>query len=156
LVPLHEVVESTHVHLKFKFMCHSISMVFYFLKVPTFYQSLSPICKCQKHLGHIYPWSKVVCFVLFVTLRRPKPRCFLSQFWYLWKALMIRGALTLFAIVWSYIVEAIDYWTIFPMINFKNQCKKMYCNLGVFLVLLESPWQVRFNRFYFTIFTLKM
>ncbi len=28
----------------------------------------------------------------------------------------------------------------------------MYWNLGVFLVILESPWQVQFNKVYFTIF----
>lgn len=36
-----KVAESTHVHFKFKFMGHSISIVFYFFKVWTFYQSLS-------------------------------------------------------------------------------------------------------------------
>jgi hypothetical protein len=34
-----KVVESTHVYLKFKFMGHSVSIVFDFLKVQTFYQS---------------------------------------------------------------------------------------------------------------------
>ncbi len=87
LVRLHKVVESTHFHLKFKFMGHPISMVFYFSKVQTFYQSLSEICKCQKHLRHIYLWSKVVCFVLFVTLRSPKPCCFMLQSWYLFRKL---------------------------------------------------------------------
>jgi len=32
----------------------------------------------------------------------------------------------------------------------------MNLNLGVFLVLLESPQQVRFNRVYFTIFRAKV
>ncbi len=155
LVRLHEVVESAHVHLIFKFMGHSISMVFFFFKVRTFYQSLGEICKCQKHLRHIYLWSKVVYFALFVTLRSPKPCCFMLQSWYLGKAWLIRGALTWFEIVWSYNVEAIDYWTIFPMIN-KFFFLKTVFNLGVFLVLLESAWQVRFYRFYFTIFKAKM
>ncbi len=34
--------------------------------------------------------------------------------------------------------------------------KTVYWNLEVFLVLLESPWQVRFNRVYFTIFRAKV
>ncbi len=118
LVRLNKVVESTHIHLIFKFMGHSISMLFYFLKVQTFHQSLSEICKCQKHLRHIYLWSKVVCFALFVTFRSPKPCCFMLRSWYLGKALMIMGALTWFEIVWSNSVEAIDYWIIFPMIIF--------------------------------------
>jgi hypothetical protein len=29
-------------------------------------------------------------------------------------------------------------------------------NFGAFLVLLESPWRVRFNRVYFTIFRAKL
>jgi hypothetical protein len=33
---------------------------------------------------------------------------------------------------------------------------EVYWNLGAFLVLLESPQQVRFNRVYFTIFRAKV
>jgi hypothetical protein len=32
----------------------------------------------------------------------------------------------------------------------------LYCNLGVFLVLFESPWRFRFNKVYFTIFRAKL
>ncbi len=38
----------------------------------------------------------------------------------------------------------------------ENIWKKPYWKLGMFLVLLESPWQVRFNRVYFTIFRAKV
>jgi hypothetical protein len=34
----------------------------------------------------------------------------------------------------------------------KNQNWKLYLNFGAFLVLLESPWRLTFNRVYFTIF----
>ncbi len=67
------------------------------------------------------------------------------------KLLMSSGALTWLETVWRYGVEAIDYWTIFSMIIKSNQNWKLYWNLEVFLVLLESPWQVRFNRVCFTI-----
>jgi hypothetical protein len=49
----------------------------------------------------------------FVTLRCPKPHHL--------TLLMGRGALTWFKIIWSYSVEAIDYWTIFSMKLKENQ-----------------------------------
>jgi hypothetical protein len=63
-----------------------------------------------------------------------------------------RGALTWFETVWSYGVKVIDYWTIFSMKTKQNWNWKLYWNLGEFLLLLESPQQVRFNRVYFTTF----
>jgi hypothetical protein len=54
--------------------------------------------------------------------------------------------------VWSYCVEeAIDYWTIFS-----TKTENCIGILGAFVMLLESPWQVRFNRHYFTIFRAKV
>ncbi len=46
--------------------------------------------KCPLYMTyvlHIYLWSKVVCFVLFVMLRSCKPERFMPCSWYLWKAL---------------------------------------------------------------------
>jgi len=49
----------------------------------------------------IYLWSKVVSFVLFVTLSSPKPWPFMSCSWYLWKALsMNRGAWRIMSCSW--------------------------------------------------------
>ncbi len=42
-------------------------------------------------------------------------------------------------------MQSIDYWTIFSLNFLKNQDWKQYWNLGMFLVLLESPHQVQFN-----------
>jgi hypothetical protein len=79
-----------------------------------------------RHL--IYLWSKVVCLFLF---------CFILSCWDLSthgapcqalhavllipskKLLMSRGVPTWFETVWSYSVEAIDYWTIFSMKLYK-------------------------------------
>ncbi len=67
------------------------------------------------YLLHICLWSKVVCFVLFVMLRSHKPQHFMPCSWLFGKLSMSRGALTWFETVWSYGVEAIDYWIIFSM-----------------------------------------
>jgi len=53
-------------------------------------------------------------------------------------------------------VEFIDYWTIFSLNFLKNQYWKLYWNLGTFLVLLESPHQVWFNKVDFVILRPKM
>jgi len=46
--------------------------------------------------------------------------------------------------------------TIEPFFN-ENQIKSKFKTvLGVFLVLLKSPWQVRFNKFYFIFFKTKV
>jgi hypothetical protein len=81
---------------------------------------------------------------------------------YRWKALnewMSKGSLTWFEIVWSYGVEAVDYWTIFSMKIKSNRNWKLYWNLRVFLVLFEESPQLnesRFNQVYFTIFRAKV
>jgi hypothetical protein len=52
-----------------------------------------------------------------------------------------------------------SYWLFNHILNEnskENLLKKLYWKLGMFLVLLESPWQVRFNRVYFTIFRAKV
>jgi hypothetical protein len=69
---------------------------------------------------------------------------------------MNRGATTWFKIFWNYSVESIDYWTIFLLIFLKNQDWKLYWNLGAFLILLENPHQVQFNKVDFVILRLKM
>jgi hypothetical protein len=56
----------------------------------------------------IYLLSKVVCFVLFATLRSPKPWC-IHALGFFRSLLMSKGALMWFETVWSYSVEAIDY-----------------------------------------------
>jgi hypothetical protein len=61
--------------------------------------------------------AHVVCFVLFCLSSWDLPNhgaswCMLRIFR---KILMSRGAPTWFETVWSYSVEAIDYWTIFSM-----------------------------------------
>jgi hypothetical protein len=61
-----------------------------------------------------------------------------------------------FETVWSYGVEAIDYWTKFSMKIKKNKKWKLYWNLGVLVILLESPQQVRCNKVHFTIFRTKV
>jgi len=38
----------------------------------------------------------------------------------------------------------------------KLKLKTIYWNLGAFLMLLESPWQVKFNRISFTVFRAKL
>jgi hypothetical protein len=38
----------------------------------------------------------------------------------------------------------------------KLKLKTIYWNLGAFLMLLESPWQVEFNRISFTVFRAKL
>jgi len=49
------------------------------------------------------------------------------------------------------IVETIYLWS--KVVCFvKLRSPKVYWNLGVFLVILESPWQVQFNKVYSTIF----
>jgi hypothetical protein len=60
-----------------------------------------------------YLWMKQGSLFCFVTLRCPKPHHL--------TLLMGRGALTWFKIIWSYSVEAIDYWTIFSMKLKENQ-----------------------------------
>jgi hypothetical protein len=58
--------------------------------------------------------------------------------WYLWKALMSKGALTWFETIWSYGVEAIDYCTIFSMrINLKK--KKVILQFGDILGVIGNP-----------------
>ncbi len=62
--------------------------------------------------------GSLFCFVLFCffTLRSPTPQCFMSHSLDIFgKLLMSRGALTWFETVWSYVVEGIDYWTIYSM-----------------------------------------
>jgi hypothetical protein len=56
----------------------------------------------------IYLLHKVVCFVLFATLRYPKLWC-IHALGVFRKLSMSKGALTWFETVWSYSVEAIDY-----------------------------------------------
>jgi hypothetical protein len=72
------------------------------------------------------------------------------------KLSMSRGALAWFETVWSDCVEAIDYWIIFSMKIKSNQNWKLYWDVRVFLVLLESPRRVRFNGVYFTMFRAKV
>jgi hypothetical protein len=58
--------------------------------------------------------------------------------WYIWKALMSKGALTWFETIWSYGVEAIDYCTIFSMrINFFK--KKVILQFGDILGVIGNP-----------------
>jgi hypothetical protein len=49
-------------------------------------------------LCHICLWSNVVCFVLFVMLRSPKPQCFMPCSWCLQKNLDEKGCIDL---VWK-------------------------------------------------------
>jgi len=99
--------------------------------------------------------SSLFCF--FVMLKSPKPWHFMSHTLDIFgNLLMSKGALTWFETIWSYGVKAIDCWTIFSMKTRQNQDWKLYWNLRAFLVLLESPWQGRFNRIYFTIFKAKV
>jgi hypothetical protein len=56
----------------------------------------------------IYLLSKVVCFVLFATLRSPKPGC-IHALGVFRKLSMSKSAPTWLETVWSYSVEAIDY-----------------------------------------------
>jgi hypothetical protein len=82
-------------------------------------------------------------------LRSSKPQSFMlhsSE-----SSQLVGGAPTWSETVWSYGVEAIDYWTIFSMKTKWNQNWKLYWNLGVFFMLLESLQRGRFNRVYFTI-----
>ncbi len=62
----------------------------------------------------IYPWSKVVYFVLFCHVEISW--CFKLSSWYLWKVLNELGCTNL---VWNCLElpcgEAIDYWTIFSI-----------------------------------------
>ncbi len=58
------------------------------------------------------------------------------------KLSMRMGALTWFEIVWSYDVEAIDYWIIFRNEKTKeNRNWKLYWNFWALLVLLEPTWE---------------
>jgi hypothetical protein len=94
------------------------------------------------------------CFVLIIS---PKPWCFRLCYWTCHqKVLNGQGWNDLVYNVWSYSVESIDYWTIFLLIFLKNQDWKLYWKLGVFLVLLESPHQVWFNKVDFVILKPKM
>jgi hypothetical protein len=109
-------------------------------------------------------------------LRPPKSWRFMPCSWYLQKALhecnLVWDCLELHTMLlvssesswwmhwlglrlWSYGVEAFDYWTIFSMKTKQNRNWKLYWNLGV-LVLLGSPRRVKFNRVYFTIVRAKL
>ncbi len=71
-----------------------------------------------------------------------------------WIFLFIKNKINIFLnakVSQNYDVEAIDYWTIFSMKTKWNQNWKLYWNLGVFLMLLESIQRATFNRVYFTI-----
>jgi len=56
---------------------------------------------------------KVVCFVLYTKVSQSMASCHIIGIF--GKLLVIKGALTWIESVWSYSVEAIDYWTIFSM-----------------------------------------
>jgi len=94
----------------------------------------------------IYLWGKVVCIVCHSKISQTTTSC--HTFGIFRKLLMSRVALTWFEIVWNYSVKAIDHSM---KIKWNWNCK-LYWNLGALLVLLESPWQIKSNRFYFTIF----
>jgi hypothetical protein len=88
---------------------------------------------------------------LFCFMSCWEPWCFMLRCWYLWKALNELGGggggvctLPWFETVWSYGVEALGCWIIFSMKIKSNQNWTNYWNLGAFLTLLKSPWQVRF------------
>jgi hypothetical protein len=68
----------------------------------------------QLEIEAIYLWSQVVlfCFVM-LNLSDHDASCHAPGIF--GKLLKTRGALTWFDSVWSYGVEAIDYWTIFSM-----------------------------------------
>jgi hypothetical protein len=109
----------------------------------------------------IYLWSKVVSFVLFVTLSSPKPWPFMSCSWYLWKALsmnkvawrfmscswylwkalsMNRGAMTWSETVWSYDVKAIDYFIIFSQWKLnKIEAENCVLEFGSVLGVVGKP-----------------
>ncbi len=90
-------------------------------------------------------------FVLFIMLGSPKPQCFM----YLCFCIFEKHQLGLRHLeLWCG-----SYW----LLNHFFQCKLNKIEiennieiLGAFLVLLESPWQVRFNRVYFTILRAKV
>ncbi len=94
----------------------------------------------------IYVWSKVVCFVCHT--KSPKSQRFMPHSCYLNE----QGCTTwLKTMVWKpLIIEA------FFQGKLNKTETELYWNLGAFLVLLESPQQVRFNRVYFTIFRAKV
>ncbi len=72
------------------------------------YNKMSIWVHCDKRVPHktvgtirgniwqiIYLWMKVVCFVLFVSMRFTKLGCFRSHSWSLWKALKEEGCMGL-------------------------------------------------------------
>jgi len=63
------------------------------------------------HATLVYLWSKVVYFVLLA--ESPSQSVSSCTLGIAGKFLMSKGAPTWFETVWSYGVEAIDYWTIF-------------------------------------------
>jgi hypothetical protein len=76
---------------------------------------------------------------------------------YLWKALIEYRCtdLRLFgASVWKKKLLIIEPFSQQKLNKIKTE--KCIGIWGAFLVLLESPWQVRFNRLYFTIFRAKV
>jgi hypothetical protein len=57
------------------------------------FYTIENYCSLSCVLKVTYLWTKVVSFVLFVTLSSPKPWPFMLRSWYLWKALsMNKGA----------------------------------------------------------------
>jgi hypothetical protein len=93
----------------------------------------------------------------FVIMISPKLQCFRVCYGtYHHKVLNEYGCNDLVYNVWSYNVESLDYWTIFSLIFLENQDWKLYWNLGVLLVLLESLHQVWFNKVDFVILRPKM
>jgi hypothetical protein len=80
------MISSYHFHWSFKFLTFNIT--------------------------RINLWSKVVCFVLS-WWDLPNYSASSCRILGMGKLFMSKGALTWFKIVWSYSLEAIDYWTIF-------------------------------------------
>jgi hypothetical protein len=74
------------------------------------------------------------------------------------KLSMSKGALTWFETLWSYNVEAIDYWIIFSMKTKSNRNWKTVLEFsGRSWCCWKAPWRwVRFNRVYFIIFKAKV
>jgi hypothetical protein len=69
---------------------------------------------------------------------------------------MSRGAPIWFETVWNYGVEAINYWIIFSNENLIKSKLKKLLEMETFMVLLQSPRWVKFNKKKFTIFRAKV
>jgi len=102
---------------------------------------------------HIYVWSKVVCFVCQaeisqITAFQVALLVFLESS--VWIRVHQLGLGLFGAMVWKLlIIESFSQWKL-------NSNWKLYWNLGVFLAWLENSWWDRFNRFFFTIFRVKV